>query len=145
MAVTTSKYNHTLKLLLNQEVDLDALKVMLLSEDATFTAAHTTVDAVTNEGAYEVHGNGWDQGGEALSGEAVSIANTSGAIYSASNLEVTASGGPIGPAPKALIYDATNDLPLFFIDFGEAKKADDGTPFKVTFSADGIAKITWVS
>lgn len=145
MAVTTSPYNHTLKLFLNQEVDVDALKVMLLDGTAAFDATHTSVNQVSNTGAYEVDGNGWDTGGEALASEAVTVVSTSGAMLDAADLEVTATGGAIGPADAALILDATNATPLFFIDFGESKTADEGTPFKVTFNANGLARVTWTA
>ena len=41
MAVTISRYNHTVKKLLNKEIDYTTLKMMLLNNSATFTASHT--------------------------------------------------------------------------------------------------------
>lgn len=144
MAVTISTYNHTIKLLQNEELTITTLKVMLLNNSATFTASHTALTSVSNAGAYEVSGNGWDAGGEALASEAITTVDTDGAMLDAADLTVTATGGDIGPAYKAVIYDDSdaNDAPLFFIDFGEAKTAGVGTDFKFLWNASGIARTT---
>lgn len=142
MAVTISRYNHTVKKLLNKEVTYTTLKMMLLSNSATFTAANTTVDQVagvnTPPRANEVSGNGWTTGGITLSNVTVAIATTNDANIDADDISVTASGGSIGPAYKALIYDATGNIPLWFIDFGQVEEAGDTTDFKFIFNAAGI-------
>lgn len=144
MAVTISRYNHTAKLLLNKELALTTFKVMLLNNSATFDATDTALTDVTNAGAYQVSGNGWDSGGETLSNVAVTVVATDGAMIDADDLAITATGGDIGPAYKAVIYDDTHasDAPLWFIDFGESKTAGVGTDFRVTFNANGIARVT---
>lgn len=144
MAVTISRYNHTIKKLMNKEVTTGTLKVMLLNNSAAFTAANTALTDVTNAGAYEVSGNGWDAGGETLQNVTIAVVDTNGAMLDADDLEVTATGGAIGPAYKAVIYDDTdaNKAPLWFIDFGEAKTADEGTPFKFAINANGIMRVT---
>jgi hypothetical protein len=141
MAVTISLYNHTAKLFANGDVDIPNLKLMLLNNSASFTAANTTPNQVSNTGAYEVSGNGWAAGGVALAAEAVTTVTTNDAMLDANDVSVTASGGSIGPAYKALVLDATNSYALAFIDFGGSQEAGDGTDFKVVWAAGGL--ISW--
>ena len=140
MAVTISRYNHTAKKLLNKEVTYTTLKVQLLNATATFTAAHTALTSVNNAGAYQVSGNGWTAGGETLASVAVTVVDTNDAMLDANDITKTASGGSIGPAYSAVVYDDTDasDAPLWFIDFGGAKEAGDGTDFKIVWNASGI-------
>jgi hypothetical protein len=144
MAVTISRYNHTAKKLLNKEVTYTTLKIMLLNNSASFTAANTQLSQVSNSGAYQVSGNGWTAGGELLASVAITVVDTDGAMLDCDDVEVEATGGNIGPAYRAVIYDDTdsNDAPLWFIDFGEAKQADSGTPFKITINASGLYRTT---
>lgn len=146
MAVTISLYDHTTQRFASgANTASDVYKVELLSNAATFDASHTTKTAVDNAGAYEVAGNGWAAGGEALANVAISTVNTNDAKFDADDLSVTATGGDIGPAYKALLYNDTdtNDPPVAFIDFGEAKSAGDGTDFKITWNAAGIVTFTY--
>mgnify|MGYP000205017885 CR=1 FL=1 len=142
MAVTISRYNHTVKKLLNKEIDYTTLKMMLLNNSATFTATNTTLDQVaganTPPRANEVSGNGWTTGGIALASVTVAIATTNDANIDATDISVTATGGSIGPAYKAVIYDDTGDVPLWFIDFGQVEEAGETTDFKFIFNAAGI-------
>jgi hypothetical protein len=48
MPVTVGVFNHTPKLFLNQEVNLSAIKALLLDNNASFDATDTTIDQVTN-------------------------------------------------------------------------------------------------
>lgn len=142
MAVTVSVYDHVANLInTGTLVAGDTYKVELLNNSATFTAAHTTVTAVDNAGAYEVSGNGWTAGGETLASVAITVTGTNDSMFDAADISVTASGGTIGPAYKALLYNSTDTKPILFIDFGEAKTADDGTPFKINWSASGIYRL----
>lgn len=143
MAVTISIYDHTAKLFANGDVTLASLKVMLLNNSASFTASHTALSSVTSSGTYQVSGNGWDSGGEALASAAVTVTSTNDAKLDANDLAVTATGGSIGPAYHAVIYDDADasDAPLFFINFDGAKEAGETTDFKITWNANGIA--TW--
>ncbi len=138
MAVTISLYNHTTKIFANEQVDLTALKLMLLGAGGTFTAADT---AIADVSADEVSGNGWDTGGEPVGSAAVTTVTTNDAKLDAADVSVTATGGSIGPAENAVLYDSANDLLICHISFGEAKTADVGTPFNVVWNASGIT--TW--
>jgi hypothetical protein len=143
MAVSISRYNHTAKLLLNKEIVYTTLKAMLLNATATFTASHTTLSSVTNAGAYQVSGNGWAAGGETLASVAVTVVDTNDAMIDADDISKTASGGSIGPAYGAVIYDDTHasDAPLWFINFDGAKEAGVGTDFKINWNASGIFRV----
>jgi hypothetical protein len=127
-------YNHTRKLFQNGEVDLAALKVMLVGSGYTFAATET---AITNAAAVEVSGNGWPAGGEAIANAAVTTVNTNESQLLGDDISVTASGGDIGPAEGFVIYDDTsvNDNPLFYESFAAAETAGDGTPFNITWDA----------
>lgn len=138
MAVTISLYNHTAKLFANAEVTLSTLKVMLLDNDATFTGANTTLTDVSGD---QVSGNGWTAGGELIASAAVTTVTTNDAKLDGDDISKTATGGSIGPAYKAVIYDDTSDKLLAFIDFGGVQEAGVGTDFKIVWNASGI--ITW--
>ena len=145
MAVTISLYNHTAKKLANKEVTLTTLKVMLLDATATFNAANTQLtDVAGAANAKEVSGNGWTVGGETIANAAVTTVTTNDAKLDGDDIAVTASGGSIGPAPYAVIYDDTdaNDAPLAFIDLDGAKEAGDTTQFKINWNANGILTFT---
>jgi hypothetical protein len=105
-------------------------------------AALTTV---TNAGAYQVSGNGWTAGGITLSSVAVTTVTTNDAKLDADDISVTASGGSIGPAYKAVLYDDTDasDFPIAFIDFDGAQEAGDTTDFKIIWNASGIITFTY--
>lgn len=132
------RYNHTLQKFLDQSVNLTTLKAMLLNASAGFNASHTAVTSVTNAGAYEVSGNGWDSGGEPLT-LTISTVDTDGAMVDFDNLSITATGGAIGPAYSILIYSGT--LPLFFETFASAQEAGEGTPMNVNFNASGLFRV----
>ena len=143
MAVTMSLYDHTVKLLVNKEVTLTTLKVKLLDATATFAQAQTTVASVDGSGAKEVSGNGWTLGGLTLASVAVTQVTTNDAMLDAADVSQTASGGSIGPAYAALVYDATSNKPLIYIDFGQAQSAGDTTDFKIVWDANGLIKFSY--
>lgn len=143
MAVTISQYNHTAKLIFNKEIVYANLKIELLSATATFVATHAAKTDVDNAGAYEIYGNGWTQGGEAIAGAAVSVVDTNDAMLDATDVAKTATGGQIGPAYGAFIYETDNLKPLWFIDFGQAEAAGDTTEFKIIWNANGIARLVY--
>ncbi len=135
MAVTITLYNHTAKLFANGDVTLAGLKFML-TDGYSFDATETDL---TDASAAEVDGNGWDAGGEAIGSAAVTVVTTNDSKLDGSDISVTASGGPIGPADGGVIHDGT--YPLAYVAFGEDKTADVGTPFNVNWNASGI--VTW--
>lgn len=94
-------------------------------------------------GSYEVYGNGWAAGGELLQNSAVTTVTTNDAMLDADDIEKTATGGPIGPAYKALMYDKSTMDALVFIDFGQAEEAGESTDFKIIWPATGIVADTY--
>ena len=145
MAVTISLYNTAVKRLVNKEITYTTIKCMLLNNSATFTAADAALTTVTNAGAYQVSGYGWTAGGITLSNVAVTTVTTNDAKLDADDISVTASGGSIGPAYKAVLYDDTDasDFPIAFIDFDGAQEAGDTTDFKIIWNASGIITFTY--
>jgi hypothetical protein len=146
MADTIYAYNHTRQVLLHYGIENQAgnFYLKLLNDSAAFDATDTALTDVDNAGAYEVSGNGWDAGGEALTLSA--LTHTTNAVrLDCEDLSITASGGNIGPAHAAVLYldvDAagTTKLPLFYIDFETAETAVPGQPFVVSWSANGIVE-----
>lgn len=131
---TTRQYNHTARLFLSQQVDINNLVVMLLDNTAVFDATNTTLTAVAGAAnAKEVDGNGWTAGGEVFANVAVTTTTTDDATLSADDIRVRATGGNIGPASALVVYDGTNvnDAPLFYIEFSEPVYAGEGTDFLV--------------
>lgn len=141
MADTITLYNHTAKLFANKEVTIaTTLKVMLIGAAGSFVAANTVIgDVNTNQ----VSGNGWAAGGVALASPAVTTVNTNDAKLDATDISVTASGGSIGPASFAVLWDDAHasDVLLAWIAFDAAQTATVGNNFNITWDAGGI--ITW--
>lgn len=147
MAVTISVYRHTPKLILNKEINWSNVKLELLNASGVFVGTHTTKNSVDNTGGYQVSGNGWASGGVLLANAAITVAAiTSGTADDAKldydDIIVTASGGAIGPAYGALVYDVTGSFPLLHIDFGQAQTAGDTTEFKIRIHANGLINLT---
>ncbi len=143
---TVSIYDHTAKLFANGEVTLANLDVMLLGSGYTQADDHSSMGDI-NPLANEVHGNGWTQGGEDLPSPAITTVTTNDARLDAGQISVTASGGAIGPAVGAVLYenngsDATN-IPLLYITFDSASTASDGSPFQISWS-NGVIQWTVV-
>lgn len=146
MAITIHAYNHTTLLLLGggTSIDFDALKIVLLDNTASFVATDTTINTVTNTGSKEVSGNGWSAGGVLITNTTLSTVATSVACLDADDVSVLATGGDIGPAYAAVIYDSTvaNGPVLFYIDFDGPKSEADGNSFIIRWSANGIFRLS---
>lgn len=141
MAVTISLYDHTAKRFADgSNSTSDTYKLMLCSA-ATFTAANTTLASITKTEL--TNGNGYTTGGATLSGVVVNQTGND-AAFDANDVTFTASGGSIGPAAYAILYNSTdaNSPPVAFIDFGGNQTAGDGTDFKVIWNASGIVTFT---
>lgn len=145
MAVSVTLYDHTVKLLANKEVTFTTIKAELLNSTAVaaFDATHTTKNQVDGTGANEVSGNGWTAGGELLASVAVTQVTTNDAKLDADDVSKTATGGPIGPARGALLYDSTSSKPLAMIDFGQDEEAGQDTDFKLVWNTSGILTFTY--
>ena len=133
-------YNHTRRLTgPSGAVNIALLKVMLADAGYTFDPTHTNISSV---GAGEVHGSGWTEGGEPLANATLTTTGTNEATLDADDVVVEATGGSIGPATQAVVYqdDAGNEFPLYRHDFGGAEEAGEGTDFRIDWNENGIAR-----
>ncbi len=147
MPVTIQLYDHTRrKFAAGEFPPTDTFKLMLCTA-ATFDATDTTLAGITK--TEHANGNGYTTGGQALTNVAVTSiddepdGSADEARFDADDVQWDASGGQIS-AQYAILYDDTdaNDAPVAFIDYGEVKTADDGTPFINRWNDDGIVKFT---
>lgn len=137
---TIQHYNHTASLLQPGGVALtDTWSVVLLDSDATFDATHTTLAQATNSGAWEVFGNGWTEGGEAISNVAGAINDTDEAVITADDLLVSISSGNLGPFDHYLI--CVDDVPLSCVTLSASKTIFTGYDAHIPWS-DGILYTT---
>lgn len=141
MPATISLYNHTARLFANGTNAAGSTYKVKLLTTAAFDATHTTLAAT---GGTEVsNANGYATGGAALSGVGVSTVTTNDAVFDASDVSWSASGGAI-TASFAILYNfsATDSPPLAFIDFGGSTSAASGTDFTIVWDAGGIFTFT---
>ena len=141
MPATISLYNHTARLFADgTNAIASTYKVRLLTA-ATFDASHATLAAT---GGTEVaSANGYTTGGATLSGASVSTVTTNDAVFDASDVSWSASGGAI-TASYAILYNltATGSPPLAFIDFGGSTSAASGSDFQIVWGSGGIFTFT---
>lgn len=131
---TTTQYNHTARKFLAQDVDLDALTVMLLDDTATFVATNTTLEQVAGTAnAKEVANGGWTVGGELFENVSVNTTTTDDAQLVGDEIRIRATGSIIGPASAFVVYDASDpdNAPLFYVQFSEEIYAGEGTDFLI--------------
>lgn len=132
-------YDHTRALFAAGEVELAALKAMLVYR-YTFNPKETDIEAARD---HEFALNGWPRGGEPLVAS-VEIVDVHDAVLTALDISVLATGGPIGPADGAVVYQdlPARRSPLFHVDFGEDELAGAGFPFEIAWHPKGIARWT---
>ena len=141
--VTVAFYNNFLyDLALGRfNLDADTFKVMLVN-GYTYNATHTSKSQITGELLTE---NGYTAGGETIPNP--TITETSGVVkWDGDDVTWTATGGDIGPATGAVIYNDTVTSPeadrlVCYIDFGDEESAGASTQFKIVFNSNGIATI----
>lgn len=145
MAVTITLYDHTVSRFASGANAVDDTYKINLYSAFTFDAADTTKAAAETGGTQLSTANGYTQDDKALGSVAVSVVTTNDAKFDAADVSWTASGGDIGPASYAMIYNDTDadDPPVACIAFGEAKTANTGTPFNITWDAAGIITFTY--
>lgn len=145
MAVTATLYNHTVNRFVNGLNASTDTYIINLYSVFDFDATDTT-KALAEGGATQLStANGYTQNNKALASVTLSLVTTNDAAFDAADVSWTASGGAIGPARYALIYNDTDTdkPPVVYIDFGENKTADSGTPFNITFNASGIVLFSY--
>lgn len=140
MAITGSKYNKFLQYMGDGTIDLDTnvFKAALVKSTYVFDAAHEnfTTSVQPQELA---SGNGYTAGGITLTGVTWGYnAGTGKTVFDADDPTWTATGGDLGPAIGLVIYDATADKLIWYIDFGGAKTAGASVDFKITIGSTGL-------
>jgi len=94
--------------------DLDNLKITLLTDAAVFNPSHTTLADATNGGAWELSTGGWPAGGVGLTGV---VSDSGPGYFSLLCDQVSRVLIETGSTFRnILIYDATSDKPLIFVD-----------------------------
>jgi len=135
MAVVNTFSNHFFYMLGTGEIDFssDDFKIILMNTTFTFDPdAHADLGDVTSDQLST--GYGYTQDSKALAGVSVSEDDTNDRLSVSWNTVVwTASGGSIGAAGAAIIYDdsTSDDTIVGCIDFGEDITATDGNDFEV--------------
>lgn len=123
------------------DMDNDQFKVALMDSNHTFVSTHTDFSQVaSNEIAV---GNGYTGGGKVIP-NTTWIENGGNVTFDGDNVAWTATGGVIGPAAHAVIYDdtATDDKLVCSINFEGAQTAGEGTDFRITWNASGILRLS---
>lgn len=145
MAVTATLYNHTVSRFVNGlNAPGDSYIINLYSVFA-FDAADTTKVLAEGGATQLTTANGYTQNAKALASVVLELVTTNDAKFDAADVSWTAEVGDIGPASYAMIYNDTDldDPPVVYIDLDGAKTANAGTPFNITFHADGIVLFSY--
>jgi hypothetical protein len=122
MAVVSTLSNHYKYQKAAKKIDLinDTLKILLM--DASFAFDKDTHATLADVTSHELPtGNGYTQQNKTLTGGTLTEDDTNDKAYRTfDNVTWTASGGDIGPAGAAIIYDDTtdDDTVVGCIDFG---------------------------
>lgn len=132
-------YNDAVPGLTLGSINIESLKIALLSVGASFDKTHTTLDQVTGGGVHEVYGNGWPEGGKSLQNgrwEVRSPASVSIAFDDVTQIIIE----DTLRFNYAVIYDDSHvdKKPLIFIDFNGLQRAEKDSELKLTFGADGL-------
>ena len=138
IAVTFAAPNTTVENAFNGLTDhnTDTFKITL-HNNYTFDATHNDFSDVSSS---ELASNfGYTQQTETLT-TVTSVQAAGTYVFNADNVTWTASGGTIGPATDAWVYDdtATSDKLVCAIDFGASESANDGAEFNINWNASGI-------
>lgn len=152
MTASFTLYNNTAKRALDQTHLLDpsnTFKVTLHTSSYTPSASHSVYADLSNELS---SGNGYTNGGLALSSVAVSVVTTNDAKFTAATATWTASGGSI-PAWRYAVIRAVGTLnglvdPLIGYILGDTTPADipstaNGDPLTLTWDSSGIITVTY--
>ena len=113
--------NHLKYLVLTKAIDFanDVFKIILMDTGFTFDIDNDAEYADVS-GSELANGNGYTTGGNTLAGVAVTEDDVDDRCeVTWSSTSWTASGGPIGPTPGAIVFNDTvaNDPIVGFIDF----------------------------
>lgn len=116
----------------NHNLGSDALKIAL-TNTAPVAASQVTFDAVTDHAA-PAEAHGYTTGGHAVTIAASSETGGTYTLACTAAVEITASGGTIGPFRYVILYNstpATNNL-IAYWDYGSSITLADGEKFTAT-------------
>lgn len=142
MAVSAKMYVTPIKNQYNGSavVDFDSDTIKCSLHTSSYTPAQKT-DDFWNDATNEVSGTGYTAGGKTLTSATVNVSELT-MFVDAADVEWTSASFT---ARYAVIYKSTGTSStspvISYIDFGENLTVTSGT-FKITFGAEGIAKIT---
>ena len=144
MAVTIQFYDRFMEFVGSNLINLASDTFLTeLHNNLTFTSTHEQRSEIAASAL--ATGNGYTNPGQSIGAQSWStVAGTQ--IFDDDGTDViwTASGGPIGPATDAVLYEDTSATKRLMcdIDFGASETAGDGTDFRITFNVNGIFRIT---
>ncbi len=135
MAVLVTIANRFMYYLALKKFDfsVDNIKCCLMQSGFTFNRdTHHKYADVSASGL--ATGNGYTAGGKLLTGVTVTEDDVNDkTVISCDDIQWTASGGAIGPAAGAILYDdlETDKSLIGYIDFGTDRTAADGADFNI--------------
>jgi len=135
-------YNSFKKFIMDGTIDLDSDTIKVALVTSSYTPDQDAHDYFDDVQSYEVSGDGYTAGGQALSNKSVTQDNTNDrGVFDAD--DVTWSNSTI-TARGAVLYKDTgtaSSSPLIcYFDFGEDKSSNNGD-FTIQWDADGILYI----
>ncbi len=133
-----SLYNGVSTDLINDVVNLNNLKLMLLDGTAVFNPADTDINTVSAAGAKEVTGSGAPAGGTALTGVSFSDLSGNKTKFSADSVAINVLSGTLAVS-QAVVYDTVTGQPIFFLQLPSEISATTGESIQFNWDdTDGI-------
>lgn len=131
-------YHNVIDKLLDDIIDLETLKITLLSGDAVFDPTHTTLAEVTGSGAFEIADGGWPAGGLLVTG-VVKVADADRVLLKSDPIMRVITGSAL-TARYAVVYDASavDETPVAFIDFLADKTIAKNTELVLSFRSGNL-------
>lgn len=145
MAVTAVAFNEFAKSIGDDRIDMDnatanIFKVMLVDGYTIDQNDLVYTDVSASELATA---NGYTAGGQGLAN--ITFTRSSAIVtFDADDSVWSASGGAIAATGAIVYYDNGTKPLMCYINFGATASAGDGTQFKITWSANGIIRVTRV-
>jgi len=103
---------------------------------ACLVVANTYNDLSANE---LPNGFGYETGGKVTSTSAYMDGTNFQVVYDCDDVSWTASGGPIGAARYAALYECCNSQTVVYVfDFGASKTAYDGSQMNIKIDSNGL-------
>lgn len=133
-------YEASVEWFANDGINLADLKFDLLTDAASFNENHTTINTVTNNGAYRTTTGDWPVGGKSLTGVTRTPGNGTLSI-DADNLSHIAINNHL-VARYAVIYEATTGRPLIWIDLNMTRTVAHGREILINFRGGELLKFS---